>query len=952
MSESFDRIPDALIAVGLGANKGFWMIQPRDDEGQWIEMGAHVIFRFRTGKGNLVVATQHGVYVGPSGKPGFARVLIPKDTPEGLKAGVYDIESRNLQQFKAIIPGLDGKSSRTRLDKFGKPVQTLEDAKLPALDDLLKTARAITPQDERLAKGDLTPEEKSAEAKARLESPLADKPAGFENDNPEEAAKLLEAAGADIKSATIKPEAKTEADRSPVDEVLADVAYNGDTKKTVDDLIDESLALERRKSATEEPTSMIDIGDLIIAPNGDELSVTDIKHAEDPATTHLVVQRASDGRVFNFIKPLAEKHKVIRRGGQSKRPQRPAAPTRTPANADQINKLMDLESKGISDPKIAKEVEAILGHRGDVADLDGKKVDDLISRVQKDQTSDVAPTDTNIGEGGSEFDGASDVPAAPGLQPANFPPKDRLDDGSEFELPTLTNEQIDEARNRQLTPLLDPDGTPAKFVDENNNVVDAEDPFAMMAVLAKIYPNAKFTEDGALVLHRQKDKDGRIFELRANNSGKKAIVYSMRWTDPNTGEYTEYQHKDDRHSIKALLRKDNGPQDLLDRLLGRTDNKGKSWATLKFGNSSWGPSDSLFKRLRWFMSGTGDRKKMESLGDNAIRLADGRAAVYHKDGTVKNSEIPSLWDSFNEFITSGSNNDDRDAEARDNLYQTLYSVFGRAPLNEKAHAAYRSALRKEFKRKFPTASATEVRAFGGFVTNASERMRGIYREPDANVRSIRYASKDRTRAIERGQTVEYTNNVGETSIVKVSNLIENVNATPQGGSYDYGDYVIVTDANGKQVKVNALKLKILRDQGTSLSAFKSNLRGEALRQRRIELGQWLPEAPRGSNGDSNTRPRQPRSSAYDIPGQGSVVSDPAPEPKVIDDFVQGEMLYNKEGKPLGIIKAVRPVTGRSGAPGLAFLYQRADGTEGQATYALGTEIKPKKAQAPNRGLLC
>ena len=91
------------IGFNDGANKGFWRIQPRDDEGQWIEMGADVLFRFRTGKGNLVVATERGVYVGPSGKPGFARVMVPKDTESGLKAGVYEVESRNLQQFKALF---------------------------------------------------------------------------------------------------------------------------------------------------------------------------------------------------------------------------------------------------------------------------------------------------------------------------------------------------------------------------------------------------------------------------------------------------------------------------------------------------------------------------------------------------------------------------------------------------------------------------------------------------------------------------------------------------------------------------------------------------------------------------------------------------------------------------------------------------------------------------------
>ena len=120
----------ASIGFNDGANKGFWRIQPRDDEGQWIEMGADVLFRFLTGAGNLVVGTDKGVYVGPSGRPGMARVLIPKDTKSGLKAGVYEIESRNLQQFKAILPTEEGAKAGTRTDKFGRPVKTLEDLSL------------------------------------------------------------------------------------------------------------------------------------------------------------------------------------------------------------------------------------------------------------------------------------------------------------------------------------------------------------------------------------------------------------------------------------------------------------------------------------------------------------------------------------------------------------------------------------------------------------------------------------------------------------------------------------------------------------------------------------------------------------------------------------------------------------------------------------------------------
>jgi hypothetical protein len=195
-NELRQRLSAILASIGMndGANKGFWRIQPRDDEGQWIEMGADVLFRVRLGSGSLVVGTVRGVYVGPSGKPGRARVLVEGQEANGIPSGVYDVESNNLQQFKALLPSAKGKAKPgERKDKFGKPVKTLADSQLPELKNLLRVE--ITDEDRRLAKGELTPEEREAEQDGRKNSPIADLPAGFEAENPEEAKKLLRESG-------------------------------------------------------------------------------------------------------------------------------------------------------------------------------------------------------------------------------------------------------------------------------------------------------------------------------------------------------------------------------------------------------------------------------------------------------------------------------------------------------------------------------------------------------------------------------------------------------------------------------------------------------------------------------------------------------------------------------------------------------------------------------------
>jgi hypothetical protein len=1037
LKKSTDEL-NAIIAVGLGANKGFWMIQPRDDGGQWIEMGASVLFRFRTGDGNLVVATGKGVYVGPAGRPGVARVMIKDPDETGLDSGVYEIDSRNLQQFKAILPDSDKDSGApsARKDKFGKPVKTLEDSKLPDVQALLKTRKDITSEDERLGRGELSPEERKAEQDARNESPIANLPAGFEAENPEEVKNLLRKAGVDVDSIGASEDApergeKPKAygirnwnefrdlpddtvldqyeraqyypspddyrgangpvsrqivkkdgkwyllgksgkpvgkpyDRRTINELLnggtltdsgagsridengnkvpawADEAgapeggpnegvmpfgrsslkdkpkemifaqnlyldaYEGKIQN-IDNAIDDSLALSRNlENSKKKDVFDLRPGDRFVDSDAREYTVLENKTSPLNNLNRILVLQDSDGSTSSRDVPGFDEVDLLPETDRPavKRPERPAAPEARPA--DTPESTPEPSTPDVVDPTVPDEAD----------DSDGLDPNELVTATNE------------------------------GLAPPNFPPKDRMDDGSEFELPTLTNEELEAARRTKLTPIPGPDGSPARYVDEYNRLVEAEDPFAMMDALAKIYPNAKFTEDGSLILHRQKDKDGRIFELRANNSGKKAINYTMRWTDPETGEYKEYQHKDDRHSIKALLSKANGPQGLLDRLLGRVDNDGKDWGDPKnyyFGNQKFKREDSLFARSKWFRSGTGDRKKMEEISQRALRMAEGNQAIYHDDERMilKHQEIPSLWDSFVEWFSSGPNREERDAALREDLFHVLYGVFGNIPLNERAHAAARKAIRDEFKRRFPNASTRESQSFNGIVTSASERMRGIYRTPDAETRSIRYSSKDRTRAIEVGQTVEYTNNVGEKSTLKVTALVENLGVTPNNASsYDYGDYVQVIDANGNKRVINALKLRIFDNQELPLTAYIANLRGEALARKRREM-EGIPDP---SGGQSLMRPGIDWDAIAPPVGTRTVVSDPPSPPMLIDDFISGDMLYDKSGRPLGIIKTPpRPTKSRDGSEGLAFLYTKPDGTEGTAVYKLGTEITPKKA---------
>lgn len=894
-NELHQKLDAILAAIGFndGANRGFWRIQPRDDEGRWIEMGGGVLFRFRTGDGNLVVATARGVYVGPTGRPGRARVLVQPDNESGLEPGVYDLDSRNLTQFKAILPGeaLEGLVKSGRNDIFGRPVKSLEDSQLPTREDLESTRTEPTADDERLARGELTPEEKEAEQDGRKNSPVANLPVGFEAENPDEVKNMLRESGIDPDEfeSKAKPATTEEADnkeevaRTPVSEAYAEAWYNGDTDVTVDDLLEKEAATPT--NLVNRAASSLQPGEVFLNGQGDEVTVVDVKNA--PNSQVVITGQLSDGRTGQFPPMHFQKELRVVKGKKNKLKPIPKPATK----AEEKPKAPVAETPETPETPEAPEAE-------------------------------IAPEDV--------------VPVTENFGPINFPPADRLTkevgDGRSVEdisYSKLSDEDNRRFRNRILEPLLDSDGVPREFVDDEGQVYQAEDPFEMMNLLAQAHPSAKFTKDGSLILHRQADKDGKIFELRVNNTGKKALAFSIRFTDPSTGKYEEFFYKNDHHSTSSLFGK-YGANHILDKLLGDE--------VLKFGRGTGdniaGPDATIRQRAKVaFMSGPINdmRHKMVSIDENVRRLAEGRNAVYHENGTIHQSELPNLWDAFIDWYESGDSNETRDQALKDDLYHIMFSIYGRIPLTTADHEAARKALRTAFKEKFSSASNAMAKSMSGLISAASEKTRGIYRDPEPQVRAIRYASKDRTRAIEPDMVVEYTNNVGETSIVRVSKLVKNTNAVgnQEGIAYNFGDYVIIKDKNGVQRKLNALKLRILPNQQTALTKYTPNLFGQALRDRRAELGEYgvpgkaLPER---------------------VPGElTTFISDTPPDPMLVEDFSVGDILPNRSGAPIGEILSIRPVKSRNGDDGLAFIVRKPDGETSEIAYRLGTELELKKA---------
>lgn len=625
------------------------------------------------------------------------------------------------------------------------------------------------------------------------------------------------------------------------------------------------------------------IGDVIRDKDGNDLTILDIKFDIDQGGVSKVRVQKEDGTVqilaFDPKKPF---YKVKAKKGKAAKPAKPAPKPQ------------------------AEKPEA-------PATPEAPSKPDVVPAKPKPEAESVAEDEKSILTKPENI-------IAPEL-PANFPPTDRVDDGSDIEMTRLTEAQQVAARKRRATPLRDADGVPQYYVDEKGKLKPASDPFSLMNVLADVFPNAKFTKDGLnLVLKRMKDKDGRIFELRASNAGQKTVSYSMRWTDPNTGEVEELFHYDTRHSVQALFTKSNGPDGLMDKILGRN-----GFETLVNGNSKWGADASFRERAQWFVQ----KQKMFTAENMALEMASGRTETYHVDqanyGRVRKSEIKSTWDAIGQLFSGNYN-----SSLTDEIYLRLEKIMGSVPSTDLAHKKVLTALRSEYAKRFGDRKNDKVdRTVTALFTNASLRAKGksFKKEKDAGFRANPYASGNRHTPLKEGMVVEYENNYGKISIVKVVSKHTNFSVIPgkKGDVFDFGDYVTIVDSKGDTRTLSSLELKILKDQNTALTPYIPNLKNEALLDYRIRTGKV--RDPRDRNKGS-------------VPGTRDVASDPKSDAKftaVVDDLIPGDDIYDG-GTYLGEIIAVEPTQDDEGNDGFAFLISDEEGDEISVFYPQGTKV--------------
>lgn len=180
MSE--DRDLDPIVAVGLGANKGFWMVQLRDRLGQWMKMGQKALMMARISFG-LPPFPVRPTYVGPSQKiKGYGRYIVKG--VKGANDAVYHLDPALLEAIQAEIPEADlrrqGLTPGPRLDSNGNPIQPKEFTEDEIIDLSQAYSEPITDEDLRLAKAIPTEEEQKIIDEERAKSPLAQLPPGAE----------------------------------------------------------------------------------------------------------------------------------------------------------------------------------------------------------------------------------------------------------------------------------------------------------------------------------------------------------------------------------------------------------------------------------------------------------------------------------------------------------------------------------------------------------------------------------------------------------------------------------------------------------------------------------------------------------------------------------------------------------------------------------------------------
>jgi hypothetical protein len=919
MSE--ENVFPILATIGLndGANKGFWRIQPRDDEGQWIEMGADVLFRFRTGKGSLVVATEKGIYVGPAGRPGMARVMIPENTESGLKAGVYEVESRNLQQFKAIIPTKTGKgtSAGSRKDKFGRPVKTLADSKLPTVEDLVSKVQNITDEDRRLAKGELSPAERDAEKDGRDKSPIADLPAGFEAENPEKVKELLRESG--IEPDDFDPDKKKSADSSgsgkkdPKDMSWDELKEEIETPNPTDlERYNKAIREFYRKGGYSQPRQ----------PQGPDQEDSVVEDAFDKADSgedvpdldSLIKAIKSPPKDTNKIQtkkrfPIElEPGMVVRDRGANFVVQDKPKQAGTTKDGRRVTSFSVIEEG-------KKEVRSVRVDGSEPVDVlvgpDNKtpiKRDVVSPEVSKPATP-TTPTKPT-------------TPKPPTSRKARISQllKKYKDDGKDIAPAAKSREEL---YNKVIRNEIDPETGELLFVaDRKGNPRPLNASNAIEDALFEETPDAKIQPDGAIVVERGKftDTDGKeyAYEIRVQRTKGNQFLERYTFSDPSTKEvlFDVYSH-DSKETFNSLYGERNGLVVTRDLLLGRRVPGKKGLDANGIPNevslrSNFGAKRTLANRMKWMLRPTGAGiPRVITPEANRRRFLDGHGIIYNKAdtrtgkdgqnstrGTVARGYVADIY----ELIAS------KDVEL---IKEGFKQAMGRLPDTDEEVTALIKALQEGTREKF--AGTPDYAS----IVQLPRLLAAALLQEDLDIRDdakVPFVSQDGTTPLVPGSYVQFFNNEDGVSVGRVVRLIA---GSGKGGNYK--DTVAVKFADKTVANLQTRNMKPLTDEELDLTAVDNDnlltpyvpqLEGEEMREVRLGID-YRDALARKEDSPDDGPDDNLESGDAGAPYLGSDGTDGGSKPpagKLVEDLDAGDPVYDTDGTLLGEVLVVELVS--------------------------------------------
>lgn len=927
------------IGYNDGANGGFWRVQPRqktgDGKGQWIEMGAEIRAYFKDALGKAAAIS--GRAIGSDGTPDGVRVLIQGQADKGIPDGIYRFKTKHVRVAEALLTDeyLESQGISTTVPG------DIDLADLPSIDDLERAD--ITSDDIRLVNEGINSPEGQEMSKFK-ETP----------EGQAEAAKAPEESGDTTWGASVNHE-KAVSD-------AWEEAYNGGTP----DL--DSMILEAKG-----PTKkLFDLnpGDKIVSKSGEVHTYVSSKPI-GAGKSEITVTKDADGSTAKFVVPSNQDFTLAPKGDTpTPEPKQENMSTR---QLDKMDKLKAAAEKiGNLDPQLEKDLSSLYKRIEDLDVIGKAEADDMIGRLQKHVS------DSKI------------IDNTPKKEPVAAPEivrKDRPDNGQDIALPDTPESEL---KARKVLALRDSEGNRVRQYDPETGEVKstfAEDPDSIMNALLEEYPDAVWTEDGALLVERSKfqDPDGterQIESLIRRTDGNNYMI-GYRITEPD-GTVNEYYSHDYRDSFSSIHGTTNGIMrmsailkgDLPEDFLPTARRKNSAEWKLYFGTGRFED------RLKHFRGKYKSKVTEETLKNNLakanasgredeIALAqynldllnndfNGDIEKYRANATVQQMRLITMDETIDKYsngrfrvlngadstvlksTVSGIYGSIKDGD-KDSVAQGFKELRGRLPSmvqNPEIAQKMLDRVRAGIKERFPSANQ---RTLNANITNGYNLLTTDGAYSTEALDSAPHVSWD-GQILRKHMLVEYTNSEGDKSVGIVTKLIPS-ERPGTGGPQQYDDYVSVVfkGDDGKIVKrpvrLASKQLKVLDDTGItqdaldSMTIYTPNIKGEAMRRARFgdrylmqQRSKYTDLFPGGSDNIGD--------------GRNPAIKDPSYYNT--DTLAPGDYLYDKDGLPIGQIAGVRETKSDSGEAGYTFAHVDTDGNIGFTAVKAGETRAPKQ----------